>query len=77
MQLNYERSTINYPQIIVHQLDRLDYATAHRLHNLGIHPGSHLTILYRYPFHGPVVIAFDQQKVGIRYSVFRSLMEEC
>jgi ferrous iron transport protein A len=30
--------------------------------------------LREYPFHGPVIVEFDQQKIGIRYVVFQSLL---
>lgn len=72
MQLRY--SDAAYPTVTVAQMATLDDQTAHRLHNLGIHPGSQLTVLRKYPFHGPVIVTFDQQKVGIRYTVFRELL---
>nr|WP_268890129.1 FeoA family protein [Levilactobacillus lanxiensis] len=72
MQLRYSESA--YPIVTVEQMATLDGQTAHRLHNLGIHPGSQLTVLRQYPFHGPVIVEFDQQKVGIRYVVFEALL---
>lgn len=72
MQLRYSESA--YPIVTVQQMRQLDGQTAHRLQNLGIHPGSQLTVLREYPFHGPVIVEFDQQKIGIRYVVFQSLL---
>lgn len=72
MQLRYSESA--YPNVTVQEMSHLDGQTAHRLHNLGIHPGSQLAVLRQYPFHGPVIVEFDQQKIGIRYTVFHSLL---
>lgn len=72
MQLRYSESA--YPNVIVRQMSQLDGQTAHRLQNLGIHTGSQLAVLRQYPFHGPVIVEFDQQKIGIRYVVFQSLV---
>jgi len=72
MQLRYSESA--YPIVTVEQMATLDGQTAHRLHTLGIHPGSQLTVLRQYPFHGPVIVEFDQHKVGIRYVVFEDLL---
>ncbi|MGO2299797.1 FeoA family protein [Paucilactobacillus nenjiangensis] len=72
MQLNYVEPS--HPTVIVHQMTQLDNSTASRLHNLGIRPGSELTVLRKYPFHGPVIIEFDAQRIGIRYTVFTALL---
>lgn len=72
MQLNY--AALTYPVVTVHQMTKLDTQTAQRLHSLGIQPGSQLTVVRKYPFHGPVIITVDQQKIGIRYAVFQALL---
>lgn len=48
----------------------LSKATASRLRCLGLHQGKTFTEIRRYPFHGPVIIECDHQRIGIRYKVF-------
>ncbi|KRK26371.1 hypothetical protein FD24_GL002104 [Lactiplantibacillus pentosus DSM 20314] len=52
----------------------MDEQTVQRLHSLGLHVGSQLVPVRYYPFHGPVIIQIDQQRIGIRYTVFQTLI---
>ncbi|WP_420806515.1 FeoA family protein [Secundilactobacillus odoratitofui] len=61
-------------QFTIHQFNGLDDSTTQRLHSLGLQTGSVLTTVRFYPFHGPVIIQVDQQRIGIRYQVFRQLI---
>ncbi|MFC6322349.1 FeoA family protein [Companilactobacillus baiquanensis] len=72
MQLISEQS-IN-KSYYVKDLDYLDDQTKQRLHSLGIHVGSQMTIMRFLPFHGPVIVEIDHQKIGLRYAVFKLLM---
>lgn len=58
----------------VKDLDYLDSQTEQRLHSLGIHVGSQMTIVRFLPFHGPVIVEIDHQRIGLRYKVFKLLM---
>jgi Fe2+ transport system protein FeoA len=58
---------------MIKQFNGLDDATTQRLHSLGLQVGSDVTAVRFYPFHGPVIIQVDQQKIGIRYRVFKQL----
>ena len=58
----------------VQSLAGFDDLMVRRLHRLGIRSGSRLTVVRQYPFHGPVVIQVDQQRVALRYPVFQTLI---
>lgn len=58
----------------VKDLDYLDSQTEQRLHSLGIHVVSQMTIVRFLPFHGPVIVEIDHQRIGLRYKVFKLLM---
>ncbi|MCT2870738.1 FeoA family protein [Limosilactobacillus fermentum] len=51
----------------------LNEATQERLHNLGLYEGKDVALIQRYPFHGPVIIESDRQRIGLRYRVFCQL----
>ncbi|MDO4855986.1 MAG: FeoA family protein [Limosilactobacillus gorillae] len=53
--------------------DRLNEATQERLHNLGLYEGITVALIQRYPFHGPVIIENEHQRIGLRYRVFTQL----
>ena len=55
-------------------IEQLDTPTKQRLHSLGIHDGSNLTVIRCFPMHGPVIIEVDHQQIGVRYKVFRILV---
>lgn len=54
----------------IHNFQALNKATAARLRCLGLHTGKKFSEIRRYPFHGPVIIECDHQRIGIRYKVF-------
>lgn len=54
-------------------LEQLDSQTAQRLHSLGIHNGSEMSVVRFFPMHGPVIVEIEQQQIGIRYKVFKLL----
>ncbi|WP_225356629.1 FeoA family protein [Secundilactobacillus pentosiphilus] len=58
---------------MIKQFNGLDYATTQRLHSLGLQVGSEILAVRFYPFHGPVIIQADHQRIGIRYQVFQQL----
>ncbi|GAX01711.1 FeoA family protein [Secundilactobacillus silagei] len=58
---------------MIKKFNGLDDATTQRLHSLGLQVGSDVTAVRFYPFHGPVIIQVDHQKIGIRYRVFQQL----
>ncbi|MFD0896761.1 FeoA family protein [Loigolactobacillus binensis] len=60
----------------VTNLQLLDAKTQHRLKDLGLIDGKEVTIIQRYPFHGPVIIAFDHQQVGLRSKLVSCLQGE-
>lgn len=69
--LSQNATSIHY---IVQPLDGLDALTVQRLNRLGIRPGSDLTVIRRYPFHGPVIIQIDQQRLALRDPIFQTLI---
>jgi len=72
--LDYESMMINMKkQYKLNSLLKLNQATVTRLNNLGIHSGSKIKVVRFYPFHGPVIIENNHQRIGIRYSVFKIL----
>nr|SFZ88882.1 hypothetical protein LREN565_1995 [Loigolactobacillus rennini] len=60
----------------VNNLQTLDVKTQHRLKDLGLTRGKKVTIIRRYPLHGPVIISFDHQKIGLRWDLIQSLKRE-
>ncbi|MBD5806746.1 FeoA family protein [Limosilactobacillus walteri] len=58
---------------ILHSFDCLNVSTATRLHDMGLCEGCPIKVIQRYPFHGPVIIENDHQRIGLRYQVFASL----
>ncbi|QFR67095.1 FeoA family protein [Furfurilactobacillus rossiae] len=60
-------------QLTVHCMDHLEKGISRQLHRLGIKPGTVLTVVRRYPFHGPVIIEFDDQRIGVRDAVLQTL----
>lgn len=54
-------------------LEGIDETTVQRLQNLGLQLGSRLTPVRFYPFHGPVIIEIEHQRIGVRYDVFLTL----
>ncbi|WP_225422969.1 FeoA family protein [Companilactobacillus jidongensis] len=54
-------------------IEQLDTQTAQRLHSLGIHDGSLMSVVRFFPMHGPVIVEIEQQQIGIRYKVFKLL----
>lgn len=58
----------------ISQFQGLDPATTQRLHSLGLQIGSRVQPIRFYPFHGPVIVSVDHQQIGIRYSVFQTLI---
>lgn len=61
-------------QLTIHSFQQLDPLTVRRLERLGIRPGSQLTVIRQYPFHGPVILQVDQQQIALRYPVFQALI---
>ncbi|GEP22480.1 MAG: FeoA family protein [Lentilactobacillus diolivorans] len=72
MQLSVEKVT--HSRFTVQSLNQLDSPTTRRLHSLGIQSGSRIEVVSVYPFHGPVVIKMDQQRIALRYPIFKSLI---
>jgi len=72
MQLNYVEPS--HQTVTVHQMEQVDKPTATRLHSLGIYSGCELAVLRKYPFHGPVIVEYESQRIGIRYSIFLALI---
>ncbi|KRM58135.1 hypothetical protein C5L31_000962 [Secundilactobacillus malefermentans] len=72
MQLNYEEPL--QAIFTIKHMNQLDTQTARQLHNLGVEEGSMVIVLRKYPFHGPVVIEFDHQKIGLRNAVYQTLL---
>lgn len=66
--------SVTSSQLHIQQFTGLDEQTVQRLHSLGLHVGSQLVPVRYYPFHGPVIIQIDQQCIGIRYTVFQTLI---
>lgn len=58
----------------LHALTKLNEGTVMRLHCLGLHKGSTIKVIRFYPFHGPVIIENNRQRIGIRYKVFETLI---
>lgn len=58
----------------VQSMTMLDTKTTQRLHSLGIQIGSQLQVLQTYPFHGPVIIQIDDQKIALREAIFKILI---
>lgn len=54
-------------------IEKLDGQTRQRLHSLGIHDNSNMTVIRFFPMHGPVIIEVDGQQIGVRYKVFKLL----
>ncbi|CAJ1230062.1 FeoA family protein [Levilactobacillus zymae] len=61
-------------QFTVRTMDQIDELTTRQLHNLGIQTGSLINVVRFYPFHGPVVIQVDQQRLALRYRIYRQLV---
>ncbi|ANK60757.1 MULTISPECIES: FeoA family protein [Loigolactobacillus] len=57
----------------IHDLTALDEKTQHRLRDLGLTLGKKVKIIRRYPFNGPIIITFDQQRVGLRRQLVAQL----
>ncbi len=57
----------------LHSFDCLNQATASRLHNMGLCEGCPIKVIQRYPFHGPIIIENNHQRIGIRYRDFAAL----
>ena len=68
------QSVTNTSQLHIQQFTGLDNQTVQRLHSLGLHVGSPLAVVRYYPFHGPVIVQIDQHRIGIRYTVFQTLI---
>ncbi|WP_390894170.1 FeoA family protein [Levilactobacillus namurensis] len=62
------------PHFEVRSLSGLDDLMVRRLHRLGIRSGSRLTVVRQYPFHGPIIIQVDQQRIALRYAIFQALI---
>lgn len=61
-------------QFTVRAMDQIDDLTTRQLHHLGIQTGSVIHVVRFYPFHGPVVIQVDQQRLALRYGIYRQLV---
>lgn len=57
----------------IHGLTDLDATAQHRLRDLGLTTGKQVKIVRRYPFNGPIILSFDDQKVGLRKALVRRL----
>ena len=68
------QSVTTTSQLHIQQFTGLDTQTTQQLHSLGLHVGSPLAVVRHYPFHGPVIVQIDQQRIGIRYAVFQTLI---
>jgi ferrous iron transport protein A len=42
---------------------------------MGLCEGCPIKVIQRYPFHGPVIIENNNQRIGIRYHDFYALTE--
>lgn len=62
-------------QYILHSFAGINKPTAIRLHDLGLCEGCPIKVIQRYPFHGPVIIEANHQRIGLRYQVFACLAE--
>ena len=62
-------------QYILHSFAGINQPTVTRLHNLGLCEGCPIKVVQRYPFHGPVIIESNHQRIGLRYHVFVCLAE--
>lgn len=62
----------NQHRIIKH-IDRLAIPIARRLHDLGLHNGVDVRIVRQFPFHGPVVIEYQRQRIVLRYPLFATI----
>ena len=62
-----------YQRFTLHHFDRVEPVTLTRLHNLGLHDGVTVTLIQRYPFHGPVIIENSHQRIALRHQVFTTL----
>lgn len=60
-------------QYILHSFAGINQPTVTRLHNLGLCEGCPIKVVQRYPFHGPVIIESNHQRIGLRYHVFACL----
>lgn len=60
----------------LHHFDKVDKETFTRLHNLGLYDGENIRLIQRYPFHGPVIIENNHQRIALRYHVFATLTGE-
>ncbi|MBF0601243.1 FeoA family protein [Limosilactobacillus oris] len=62
-------------QYVLQSFSCLNRPTASRLHNMGLCEGCPIKVIQRYPFHGPVIIENNHQRIGIRYRDFAALTE--
>ncbi|WP_283583508.1 FeoA family protein [Limosilactobacillus difficilis] len=62
----------NNKRIISH-LERLAVPVVRRLHDLGLHNGVKVRVVRQFPLHGPVVIEYQRQRIGLRYPLFASI----
>ncbi|WP_288635925.1 FeoA family protein [uncultured Limosilactobacillus sp.] len=62
-------------QYVLQSFSCLGRPTASRLHNMGLCEGCSIKVIQRYPFHGPVIIENNHQRIGIRYRDFAALTE--
>ena len=62
-------------QYVLQSFSCLIRPTASRLHNMGLCEGCPIKVIQRYPFHGPVIIENNHQRIGIRYRDFAALTE--
>ena len=62
-------------QYILQSFNCLSRPTASRLHNMGLCEGCPIKVIQRYPFHGPIIIENNHQRIGIRYRDFAALTE--
>lgn len=60
----------------LHHFDKVNKETFTRLHNLGLYDGETIRLIQRYPFHGPVIIENNHQRIALRYQVFATLTGE-
>lgn len=60
----------------IHSLTKLNQDTVVRLHELGLQDGSVIKVIRKYPFHGPVIIENNRQRIGIRFNVFKTITGE-
>ncbi|WP_076461667.1 FeoA family protein [Limosilactobacillus caccae] len=61
---------------ILQSFNCINGPTAARLHDMGLCEGCPIKVIQRYPFHGPVIIENDHQRIGLRYQVFAQLTGE-